>query len=263
MTADTMVQYLARLDATRATADKNNILMTIRVFLRFLCAHTLLQDNREEYWMAFVKARSVRHAKIPSVYSREEVERLIRAIDRGNPQGKRDYTIILLAARYGLRVSDIVGLRHCHLDWTHNRIVLLQQKTGKKVEFPLSEEVGHAIIEYLKFGRPAVNDPYIFLTAMAPYGKLSPAGVHRAITDYMRQADIGFQERKHGPHALRQSLASNLLRLNTPMPAISEILGHAQTETTRSYLRVDLTQLMQCALDVPCVPASFYDNLYA
>jgi site-specific recombinase XerC len=78
----------------------------------------------------------------------------------------------------------------------------------------------------------------------------------------MRLADIGFEERKHGPHALRHSLASNLLSLNEPMPVISEILGHSNTESTMCYLRVDFMQLKQCALEVPCVPSSFYENLY-
>jgi site-specific recombinase XerD len=262
ISASYMVQYISRLDRACTEVSRNNTIMTIRVFLRYLCAESLLQDNREEYWMSILKPRPVRHPKILSVYSREEVERLIAAINRGNPQGKRDYAMILLAARYGLRVSDIIGLRHCNLDWTNNRIVLLQQKTGKKVELPLSEEVGNAIIDYLKFGRPDVNEPYVFIRANAPYGKLTSGGMSMTITDYMRQADIGFQERKHGPHALRHSLASNLLSLNESMPVISEILGHADTESTMCYLRVDFNQLKQCALEVPCVPLSFYKNLY-
>lgn len=260
--ASYMVQYISRLDRTRRETDRNNILMTIRVFLRYLCNESLLQDNREEYWMSILKPRPVRQPKIPSVYSREEVERLIEAIDRGNPQGKRDYVMVLLAARYGLRVSDIVGLRHCNLDWANNRIVLFQQKTGKKVELPLSEEVGSAIVEYLRFGRPDINEPYVFITAMAPYSKLSSTVLYSTITDYMRRADIGFEERKHGSHSLRHSLASNLLGLNEPMPVISEILGHSGTESTMCYLRVNFKQLKQCALEVPCVPSSFYENLY-
>jgi integrase/recombinase XerD len=262
ISATYLVQYISRLDSTTREVNRNNIIMTIRVFLRYLCAESLLQNNCEDYWMSILKPRLVRQPKIPSVYSREEVERLIVAINRGNPQGKRDYAMILLAARYGLRVSDIIGLRYCNLDWTNNRIVLIQQKTGKKVELPLSEEVGNAIIAYLKFGRPDIDEPYVFITANAPYGKLSGAGMNRTITDYMRQADIGFEERKHGPHALRHSLASNLLSLNEPMPVISEILGHSTTESTMCYLRVDFNQLTQCALEVPCVPSSFYENLY-
>jgi len=260
--ASYMVQYLSRLDGTQQEISRNNIIITIRVFLRYLCAENLLQNSREEYWMSILKPRSVRQPKIPSVYSREEVERLINAIDRGNPQGKRNYAMVLLAARYGLRVSDIIGLRHCNLNWENNQIVLLQQKTGKKVVLPLSEEVGNAIIEYLKFGRPDINEPYVFITAIAPYGKLTSAGMHRTITNYMRQADIGYEERKHGPHALRHSLATNLLSLNETVPVISEILGHSSTESTMCYLRVDFNQLKQCALEVSCVPSSFYENLY-
>lgn len=263
ITAPYMIQYLSRLDRTYREVARNNTIMTIRVFLRYLCSESLLENNREEYWMSILKPRSVRQPKIPSVYSREEVERLIGAIDRGNPQGKRDYAMVLLAARYGLRVSDIIGLRYCNLDWANNRIVLFQQKTGKKMELPLSEEVGNAIIEYLKFGRPDdINEPYVFITAHAPYGKLTSAGMHRTITDYMRQADIGYEERKHGPHALRHSLATNLLSSNEPIPVISEILGHSSTESTMCYLRVDFNQLKQCALEVPCVPSSFYEHLY-
>lgn len=262
ITTPYMVQYISRLDRSLPEIARNNTLMTIRVFMRYLCSENLLENNREEYWMSVLKSRSVRQPKIPSVYSREEVERLIAAIDRGNPQGKRDYAMILLAARYGLRVSDIIGLRYCNLDWENNRIVLFQQKTGKKVELPLSQEIGSAIIEYLKFGRPDINEPYIFIMAHAPYGKLTSAGMHRTITDYMRQADIGYEERKHGSHALRHSLATNLLRSNEPVPVISDILGHSNTKSTMYYLRVDFNQLKHCALEVPCVPSSFYEHLY-
>lgn len=261
--APCMMQYLAWVEKS-VTGDVNrcNTVMTVRVFLRYLCEEQLLRDNRPEYWMPILQYRQIRQPQIPSVYSAEEVERLISAIDRSSPQGKRDYAMLLLAARYGLRVSDIIGLRYCNLDWTTNRIVLVQRKTGRKTELPLSEELGGAIIDYLKFGRPDIDSPYVFIKTRAPYGPLSTTGMNRAVTDYMRLADIGYRERKHGPHALRHSLASNLLASNEPLPVISEILGHASTESTMCYLRVDFGQLKQCALDVPCVPSSFYDNLY-
>jgi integrase/recombinase XerD len=256
-----LIQFLSRLDMTQKPAERNNILTVVRLFLKYLCAENVLATNQEKYWISVLKPRTIRDPQIPSVYSGEEIERLIQAIDRANPRGKRDYAMVLLAARYGLRTSDIVGLRHCNLDWPNNRIVLYQQKTGKKTELPLSEEIGNAIIEYLKFGRPNINEPYIFLTAGAPYGKLTT--MNNAIVEHMRKADIGFEERKHGPHALRHSLASNLLGLNESMPVISEILGHSTTKATMYYLRVDFKQLQQCTLEVPCVPASFYDHLYA
>jgi site-specific recombinase XerD/L-rhamnose mutarotase len=239
-----------------------NIIIVIRAFMRYLCSHELLSNNKSEYWMSLLKIPAVNQPKIPSVYTKEEVEDLLNAIDRGNPRGKRDYAMILLAARYGLRASDITGMRHCNLDWVHNRIIIMQQKTGKKAVFPLSEEVGNAIIDYLKYARPKIDSPFIFIMIQAPYKELKPSGICKIISNYLRVAGVDFTNRKHGAHALRHSLASNLLKSNETLPVISGILGHSTTETTMMYLRIDFEHLKQCALDVPCVPSSFYDNLY-
>jgi site-specific recombinase XerD len=257
-----MLRFINHLGTEKKPVDRNNIIMTIRLFMRYLCSCELLSNNNSAQWMSLLKLRQVHQPKIPSVYSREEVEALIGAIDRGNPQGKRDYAMILLAARYGLRISDIIGMRHCNLDWEHNQIVIFQQKTGKKVILPLSEEVGNAIIDYLKYSRPKIELPYIFITAHAPYKELTSNGMGITIKDYFRMAGVSFTNKRHGPHSLRHSLASNLLKSNESLPVISEILGHSSTETTMEYLRIDMNLLQQCALDVPFVPSSFYDNLY-
>lgn len=258
-----LIQFLARLDNMKTPIERNHAISVVRIFIRFLCEKKHLRVNREEYWMPVLKPRRVSSAKLPSVYSAEEVERLINSVDRANPRGKRDYAMILLAARYGLRAADIVGMRYCNLDWANNKIKLFQQKTTKRIELPLSEEVGNAIIDYLKFGRPVIDEPYIFITAQAPYEKITnPTSLTDAVSRHMKKAGIGVQDRKHGAHCLRHSLASNLLALNQPMPVISEVLGHSKTSSTLVYLRVDFQQLKQCALDVPCVPSTFYENLY-
>ena len=257
-----MLRFLNNLNRDKTANDRNSTIMTTRIFIRYLCSRGLLINNHSEQWMSLLKLQQIYQPKIPSVYTVEEVELLIGAIDRGHPQGKRDYAMILLAARYGLRVSDIIGMRYCNLDWENNRIVVYQQKTGKKVVLPLSEEVGGAIIDYLQYGRPKIDLPYIFITAIAPYKELTANGMGMAIKDYFRIAGVNFTNKKHGPHALRHSLASNLLKSNESLPVISEILGHSNTETTMEYLRVDLNLLRQCALEVPVVPSSFYGNLY-
>lgn len=256
------IKYLAMLDKEKSVPDRNNIIMSTRVFVRYLCENSLLPDNRCEKWMSFMKIRYVRAEKIPSVYTQEEVEGILAAIDRAHPQGKRDYAMVLLAARYGLRISDIIGLRFNNIDWERNRIVLIQRKTDKKVVLPLSEEVGNAIIEYIKYARPSVDLPYVFITAQAPYKGLGSNVLAGNIGDWMRAAGINMVGRKHGPHSLRHSLATNLLKSNESLPVISEILGHKNTESTMIYLRVDMDLLRQCALDVPFVPSSFYQNLY-
>ena len=127
---------------------------------------------------------------------------------------------------------------------------------------PLSEEVGSAIIDYIRHGRPDIDLPFVFIKAHAPYGELKATGLAANLADWMRAAGIDSTGRKHGPHALRHSLATNLLGANQPVPVISEILGHSTSESTMVYTRVSVDMLRQCALDVPFVKSSFYDDLY-
>lgn len=262
MTPSILTEYVSYLDYVKSAPDRDNIIMTTRIFFRYLCANKQLSDNREELWMSLMKIKGHYNTHIPTVYTEEEVERMIHVIDRGSSQGKRDYAMVLLAARYGLRVSDIIGLRFVNLDWDRDRICIIQKKTEKRVILPLSEEVGEALIDYIRHGRPEVDSPCVFLTAQAPYKPLGSNILISRIKDCAARANIVVNGRKTGPHALRHSLATNLLKASVSMPVISEILGHSSTESTKTYLRVNMDLLRQCALDVPFVPSSFYDNLY-
>jgi site-specific recombinase XerD len=220
----------------------------LRCFLRFL----ILQDVPAQPLLdavPTVKAR--KQNRIPSVWTKENVEKLIQAIDRGNPAGKRDYAIILLAARLGIRTLDIKRLKLTDLNWADSRIELRVSKTGALVHLPLLPDIGWAIIEYLKNGRPKVESPYVFLRHLAPLEPFSDEHrLHQIIIKYMRIARIPISpNKKKGMHSLRHTLASRLLAENTPLPIISDILGHASTESTAVYLKVDIQQLRQCALD--------------
>lgn len=261
-TVSDAIAFLDILDKAKNPIDRDNTVISIRVFFRYLCANGLLPDNRECLWMDVYKIKGSFRKKLPSVYTEDEVNAVLAAIDRTHPQGKRDYAMTLLAARYGLRISDIIGLRFCNLEWENNRICLVQQKTGKKVTLPLSEEVGSAIIDYVQHGRPDIKTPFVFIKAHAPYGPLKASGLGANLSDWMRAAGINSTGRKHGPHALRHSLATNLLGVNQPIPVISEILGHSTADSTTVYTRVSVDMLRHCALDVPFVSSSFYDNLY-
>jgi integrase/recombinase XerD len=191
--------------------------------------------------------------KVPSAYPKEDVEKLLKSIDRGNPKGKRDYAIILIAARLGLRAQDICDLSFNNLKWETNTIELLQKKTEKPIILPLLEDVGLAIIDYLKYARPECESTNaIFLRLIPPVGNLEAPTLHSIVTQHMRTAGIRIQDgKKHGPHALRHSLASALLEENTPLPVISEVLGHANTESTSVYLKINVNQLRTCSLEPP------------
>jgi integrase/recombinase XerD len=215
----------------------------LRCFLQDVPAQPLLDA------VPTVKAR--KQNRIPSVWTKENVEKLINAIDRGNPAGKRDYAIILLAARLGIRTLDIKPLKLTDLNWVDSRIELRVSKTGAMLHLPLLPDIGWAIIEYLKNGRPKVDSPYVFLRHLAPLEPFSDEdGLYQIIIKYMKVARIPISPKKRkGMHSLRHTLASRLLAENTPLPISSDILGHASTKSTAIYLKVDIQQLRQCALD--------------
>jgi site-specific recombinase XerD len=199
-------------------------------------------------------------AKIPSSYSLEEVEKLIATIDRGCATGKRDYSIILLAARLGLRASDIANLKFENILWEQNSIHLTQFKTGTKIELPLLAEIGNSLIDYLKYSRPKSEEPFVFLCARSPFNSINTSVITRIVQNTFVKTGINTKNRRHGPHALRHSLAGRLLEKQTTLPVISEVLGHENTESTRFYLRIDLTSLRRCVLEVPAVPQDFYSQ---
>ena len=233
-------------------------LCTLRGFLRYLNSEGILAID----WSYLVpKDNYKKESKLPTTYTKEEVNLMLKAVDRGNPKGKRDYAMMLLAARLGLRSSDICGLTFENLLWAQNLIVLVQEKTKKRVELPILIEVGNSIIDYLKFGRPESDLPYVFLHANHGFRKLQEPTLHSIVCHYMRLAGIAnVNDKKHGPHALRHSLAGFLLENKTPLPVISEVLGHTSTESTKTYLRIDKASLRQCALEVPSVNDSYYQR---
>lgn len=192
-------------------------------------------------------------SSIPSAFSEGEVEKLLSVVDRGGPIGKRDYAILMLAAHHGLRAGEIRDLRFEHMKWETHRIEFVQPKTQKLLSLPLLPDVGWAIIEYIRYGRPPQsNSKNIFVRHIAPFDAFGKNdNLHSIMAKYIRQAEITVPPgKRYGLHSLRHSLASTLLSNNVPMPVISEIMNHANTETTNIYYKIDFTHLAECALDV-------------
>jgi integrase len=195
--------------------------------------------------------------KIPPVYTPDEIDAMLAAVNTASPTGRRDLAVCLLAARLGMRASDICQLTFANLRWAANTIEFTTVKTGRAAVLPLTNEVGEAIIAYLKDGRPESAEPYVFLRAQKPLAKMRPASLHAVITGHLRKAQIAADGRRHGPHALRSSLASRMLEAGTPLPVISEALAHSNSDTTRIYLKIGVEQLRRCALDV-AMPAGVW-----
>ncbi|WP_423185000.1 site-specific integrase [Arthrobacter sp. NyZ413] len=135
-------------------------LCAVRSFLRFAGGEGLVEGT---VLAAVPAAKSSRQARIPSVWEPADVTRILRAIDRGNPCGKRDYAIILLITRLGLRGIDVKRLRFADFDWPGNRLSVVQAKTGRRVQLPLLKDVGWAVIDYIRHGRPQSDCPQVFI----------------------------------------------------------------------------------------------------
>ena len=161
---------------------------------------------------------------------------------------------MLLAIVYGLRNSDIIHLKYNNILWNQNKIELLQYKTKKLLELPLTDNVKYAILDYLKNARPNIESPYIFLPTTPPYSFVNNekySTLYRSIETYIKKANIDTNGRKRGLHTLRHSLASNMLKNNIEIYTISSVLGHSSINVTNNYLSIDIEQLRKLSLEVP------------
>jgi site-specific recombinase XerD len=197
------------------------------------------------------KVRTPRNASIPYVWSKEDLQKLLGAIDRADPKGKRDFAILLIAIRLGLRVGDIRSLKQSSIDWTRKTIKLEMIKTGQPIELPLLKDIGWAIIDYLRNGRPATNSECLFVRHKAPFNAFGDRNAFgRELRRYILKAGLNMPGNQyHGMHSLRSTLAGNMLDVKSPLPIISEALGHQSVNTTGIYLKIDVEGLRKCAVD--------------
>ena len=226
----------------------SRILSDVRSFLKFLILKGILQRDLS---VVLPTIRVPRDADIPSVWDPELLTKLLKAVDRSSPKGKRDYAILLLACRLGMRLGDIRALRLENLNWELATVDIVQSKTGAPLQLPLTEEVGEALIDYLRAGRPQTDRREVFLKLNPPFVPFSENNhFHQIVTHWRKLAGIEFRsKRRRGLHSLRHTLATELLRAETPFHIISEILGHATTASTLIYAKADVEALRSVALD--------------
>ena len=246
VTLDTVNAYIRTLAGFSYKTVEQHI-CSLRAFFRFLYQEGTVPDDLTAK-MPMVKAR--KQTAIPSVWTHEELKQLIGAIDRGSPKGRRDYAIILIACRLGLRCTDIKNLCFENFNWAEKKLCFTQSKTGQPIELPLVPDVGWAVIDYLKYGRPKVDSSRIFVRHMAPFLPFAEGDhLDQLIRAYMVKAHIPMRGKHRGMHSLRHTMASVLLEKDTPLPVISDIIGHLDTNSTAIYLKVDMVRLAECPLE--------------
>jgi integrase/recombinase XerD len=189
----------------------------------------------------------------PHPWTVAEVRRVLEQIDRQSAIGKRDYAMIVMTVRLGVRVGDLRRLELGWFDWRAKTLAFRQQKTGVPLTLSLPDDVGWAVIDYVRHGRPQAACRQVFVKHRYPctaFGSSSSVGCRLGY--YARRAGIVFAAgRSHGLHSLRGALAVAMLQDDTPPPVVTAVLGHAVGTTTAAhYLRLDTEHLRRCALDV-------------
>ncbi len=223
------------------------VLSSVRCFLRSMFLNGVIQKDLS----LFIPPASRYPTKpVQKLWTREEVTLLLGCVDRSDSRGKRDYALMLLMVRYGMRVGDILNLKLTDIDWGSVAICFRQKKTSMVNSLPILDDVGWALADWITNARPKqANTAHVFTRLTAPYCRMqSLASVFRKHTTLagIPRTDCG----KAGPHSLRHALASNMLARQVPLPVITAVLGHSTSNSTTVYLHSDIEGLRQCALDV-------------
>jgi len=222
---------------------------SLRQYFRFLYTYEHLPIDYSGY---VPRVQAIKNANIPMIWANEDIENLLASIDLASPVGKRNYAIFLLVAETGIRACDINALKGSDIDWDKKTIHIDQEKTGDLNVLPLSDRAGWAIIDYVRYARPKVDSPYVFLTSNAPYTQLGYAAAVSALKRQMQIAGIkpSTPDAKTGIHSLRHSLARKLLDKNVPLEDIADIMGHTEVVSSSPYLKIDVEGLRGCALSL-------------
>ena len=190
-------------------------------------------------------------------YITEKEITLLKSCVEESGFSKRDRAIVYLLIYTGIRACDIASLTLSSLDWTSDRIIVMQQKTGHLLELPLLPLLGNAIFDYLKEERPDSNDTHIFLRNLCPFTALTSRGIGSLINRIMKKAGIRLQtgDRK-GSHIFRHHAVTSMLAKGIPRPVISKAMGHTAPDSLEPYFYADFPNLKACALSMERYPVS-------
>ena len=210
-----------------------------RMFCRFLIATGQCPPGLDA---AAPDIAEWRLASLPRYLPSDDIERVLAACNSARPIDMRDKAILLLLARLGLRASEVADLKLDDIDWPHGTFTVIG-KSRHEAKLPLPQDVGDAILSYLKRARPQVSSSHVFITAVAPWQPITRNVVRHATASAIRRA--GVESPSRGSHILRHSAATALLRQGASLQVIGEILRHRSIDTTALYAKVDIGLLRQ------------------
>jgi site-specific recombinase XerD len=234
--------FVLRESRQRSRRSTETVIYALRALLRFLHVHGLIAEPLAEA----VPSVARRREDLPRALPAGQAQLLLDSCDRATSRGRRDYAIVLLLARLGLRRCEVAALSLDDVDWRAGEIVV--HGKGSRIDrLPLPCDVGDAIVDYLRDGRPRVADRALFINACAPLCGITS----RCVTGVVRYACVRAGIGPVGAHRLRHTVATELLRHGAGLVEIGQMLRHQDQTTTAVYAKVDRAALSPLALPWP------------
>ncbi len=251
-------KFLTRAARTNNRFSLQQIVATVRAFLRHQHAQGLQSRPLHQQ---IDTPRVYRGERLPKALPWSQVLAFVRSIDRSGPFGRRDFTLVYLAAAYGLRSCELVCLTLDDIDWRGRILRVRQTKTRQTLQLPLTDEAGGVLIDYLREARPDTALRELFLRMRAPIVPLKPASVHDVLEHRIHCSGLDLPS--FGMHVLRHSFATRLMGEGVNIKSIGDALGHRDIESTSVYLRLNVADLRNVPLSVPPIPAEGNADLLA
>jgi integrase/recombinase XerD len=243
--AESIRTFILSRTKGRTRANAKEVTSVMRMFLRYLIAEGKCRTGLDD---AVPRLAMWRLSALPRYLPAADIERVIAACDRETAVGLRDRAAILLLARLGLRAGDIRQMDLPDIDWTHAS-VRVSGKSRYEASLPLTQEVGDAVLEYLRKGRPPVPGTRLFVRMQAPWRPLQVSAVSAIVGRAIARA--GVDASFHGAHVLRHSAATEMLRQGATLQQVGVVLRHRYLDTTAHYAKVDVQRLRDIALPWP------------
>ena len=243
--ADDVVKFVQRQVPHMHLKSTKLMTTALRSFLRYL---RYRGDVTLDLAAAVPVVANWSMTSIPQGIACDQVRKLLASIDRSTARGRRDYAVLLLLARLGLRSGEVSSLELDDIDWNAGQLSV-RGKSGKRNKLPLSTEIGRAIAAYLRHGRPHSASRRVFLRANAPICDLRGSGVGSIVRHSLQRA--GIEAPTMGAHQFRHGLATEMLRQGGSLGEIGALLGHRSPQTTTIYAKVDITALRTLAMPWP------------
>ena len=235
--ATSVRDFMVRRCAGHKVATAQGIATAMRAFLRFLAATGQCSEGLIH---AVPRFASYQLAATPRFLEPGDLEKVIDAVSDQDAVGTRDRAVVLLLARLGLRASEVAALTFDAIDWQNGRIAVCG-KGGRQHSLPLPQQVGDAIVTYLRRGRPSLPVPQVFISAQAPLCPMTRQAVSGVVDRTLRRA--GLKAPLYGAHLLRHSAATAMLRSGVSLTGIGAVLRHRSPQTTAHYAKIDFDLL--------------------